>query len=77
MKVFKVGTNSAKEFTDVLLVFGDDVILFSDKEVAFNEEKPIEVDWVGWYARQLFHPWPTACRKESAAAALDGCEQRA
>ncbi len=34
---------SAKEFADVLVVFGNDVILFSDKHVEFNREKPIDV----------------------------------
>lgn len=52
---FKAGSGSAKEFTDLLLVFGDDVVLFSDKEVDFNEEKPIEVAWPRWYRRAVLH----------------------
>src|ERR1700730_17909717 len=52
---FKGETGSAKEFVDVLLVFGDDVILFSDKHVTFNEGKPIEVAWPRWYKRAVLH----------------------
>lgn len=50
---FQAGVGSAKEFTDVLLVFGDDVVLFSDKHVAFNEDKTVEVAWVRWYRRAI------------------------
>lgn len=46
---FNDGRGSAKEFTDALLIFGDDVVLFSDKHVTFNEEKPVEVAWARWY----------------------------
>lgn len=48
---FRDGRGSAKEFTDVLLVFGDDVVLFSDKHVDFNEDKTPEVAWARWYRR--------------------------
>lgn len=55
------GKGSAKEFIDVLVVFGDDVILFSDKHIVFNESKPLEVAWKRWYksavdqsAKQLY-----------------------
>ena len=44
---------SAKEFIDVLVVFGDDVVLFSDKHVIFNESKPLDVAWKRWYARAV------------------------
>jgi len=50
---FKQGRGAAKEFTDVLLVFGHDVVLFSDKHVAFNEEKTLEVAWTRWYKRAI------------------------
>ena len=35
------GRRSAKEFVDVLVVFGDDVVLFSDKHVVFNLKFPL------------------------------------
>lgn len=47
------GDSSGKEFTDVLLVFGDDVVLFSDKHVAFNDDKPIDLAWVRWHRRAI------------------------
>jgi hypothetical protein len=50
---FNQGRGAAKEFTDVLLVFGDDVVLFSDKHVAFNEGKTVEVAWARWYRRAI------------------------
>lgn len=52
---FRNGAGAAKEFTDVLMVFGDDVILFSDKHVEFNQNKPLEVSWPRWYRRAVSH----------------------
>ncbi|RUO71642.1 SEC-C metal-binding domain-containing protein [Idiomarina ramblicola] len=40
---------SGKELADVLVVFDNKVILFSDKSIKFNESKPIEVAWPRWY----------------------------
>ena len=55
------GKGSTKEFVDVLAMFGDDIILFSDKHVTFNEHKTIDVAWRRWYehaveasAKQLY-----------------------
>jgi hypothetical protein len=50
---FNNGRGSAKEFTDALLIFGDDVVLFSDKHVAFNQDKPIDVGWARWYRKAI------------------------
>jgi hypothetical protein len=52
---FKVDSKSPKEFADGLLVFGDDVVLFSDKEITFNEEKPLAVAWPRWYRKAVTH----------------------
>lgn len=52
---FKAGSKSPKEFADGLLMFGNDVVLFSDKEIAFNEEKPIAVAWPRWYRKAVTH----------------------
>src|SRR5689334_1754720 len=50
---FENASGSAKEFTDVLLVFGNDVVLLSDKHVHFNAEKDITVSWPRWYQRAV------------------------
>jgi len=47
------GKGSAKEFIDVLVVFGDDIILFSDKHIIFNEAKPLDLAWKRWYKRAV------------------------
>lgn len=47
------GRGSAKEFADVLVVFGNDVVIFSDKDVAFQEEKPVDLAWSRWYKRAI------------------------
>jgi len=52
---FSGGKGSAKELTDVLLVFGDHVVLFSDKHIVFNEDKPLDVAWMRWYRRAVQH----------------------
>lgn len=47
------GRGSAKEFADVLVVFGDDVIVFSDKHVEFQRDKPLDIAWRRWYKRAV------------------------
>lgn len=47
------GKGSAKEFADVLVVFGDDVIIFSDKHIAFQQEKDVGVAWRRWFKRAI------------------------
>ncbi|MDO3521956.1 hypothetical protein [Ralstonia pseudosolanacearum] len=47
------GRGSAKEFADVLLVFGNDVVIFSDKDIAFQEDKPVALAWSRWYKRAI------------------------
>lgn len=37
-----------KELCDLLVVFGNDVLLFSDKKIKFNTEKPLNVAWSRW-----------------------------
>lgn len=43
------GKGSAKELSDVLAVFGNDVVIFSDKHVVFQEHKALDVAWPRWY----------------------------
>ena len=47
------GRGSAKEFADVLVVFGNDVVIFSDKNVVFQRDKPVDVAWKRWYKRAV------------------------
>jgi hypothetical protein len=54
------GGGAGKEFCDLLVVFGDKVIIFSDKDCHFRDDIDIEVAWPRWYkvaiqksARQL------------------------
>lgn len=47
------GKGSAKEFADVLVVFGNDVIVFSDKHIEFQQNRDIEVAWPRWFKRAI------------------------
>ncbi|MEJ0003066.1 MAG: hypothetical protein WDN30_04915 [Pararobbsia sp.] len=47
------GKGSAKEFADVLVVFGDDVIIFSDKHVPFQTDRDLQTAWARWYKRAV------------------------
>lgn len=47
------GKGAGKELCDLLVVFGDDVLIFSDKEVTFNETCEIQVGWQRWYRRAV------------------------
>ena len=49
----RAGKGSAKEFADVLVVFGDDVIIFSDKHIAFQEDKDLTIAWPRWFKRAV------------------------
>jgi hypothetical protein len=42
-----------KELCDLLVTFGDDVIVFSDKECAFPEGGSAKVAWARWYRRAI------------------------
>jgi hypothetical protein len=43
----------AKELIDVLVIFGDDVILFSDKSCAYPDSGDPEIDWARWYRKSI------------------------
>ncbi len=47
------GKGSAKEFADVLVVFGDDVIIFSDKHIEFQQDRNIAIAWPRWFRRAV------------------------
>jgi hypothetical protein len=42
-----------KEVCDLLVVFQDHVIIFSDKDCAFPETGNLELDWSRWYKRAV------------------------
>jgi hypothetical protein len=42
-----------KEICDLLVVFQDHVIMFSDKDCAFPETGNLELDWSRWYKRAV------------------------
>lgn len=44
---------AGKELTDLLVVFGDDVILFSDKSCAFPDSGDATLDWKRWFRKSL------------------------
>lgn len=47
------GRGDGKELCDLLVVFGDDVIIFSDKSCAFPNTGDLAVDWGRWYRRSI------------------------
>jgi len=55
-----------KEIADLLVVFENDVILFSDKDCAFPSTGNPDVDWIRWYRKAI----------ESGAKQLWGAERQ-
>lgn len=47
------GSGSGKELCDLMVVFGDDVLLFSDKDCAFQQHIDVKVAWSRWYRRAI------------------------
>jgi len=47
------GKGDGKELVDLLVVFGNDVLLFSDKHCAFQEDTDLKVAWPRWYKRAI------------------------
>jgi hypothetical protein len=43
----------AKELIDLIVVFGNDLILFSDKSCAFPDGGDAELDWERWFRRSI------------------------
>jgi hypothetical protein len=42
-----------KELCDLLVVFGETLLIFSDKDIKFNENKPIDVAWKRWFKKSV------------------------
>ena len=45
--------SSAKELIDLMVIFHDDVLLFSDKSCAYPETDDPTLDWKRWYSRAI------------------------
>lgn len=50
---FKDGKGGTKELCDALVIFGNDVIVFSDKHIKFQEDKELKIAWPRWYKRAV------------------------
>ena len=47
-------TGEGKEVADLLVVFGDDIIVFSDKDCAFPDSGDPLLDWRRWFKRAVW-----------------------
>ena len=59
------GQGDGKELCDLLVVFGDDVLVFSDKEIEFRQHQDIMVAWKRWYRAAV----------ENSVAQIHGAER--
>ena len=48
-------TDDGKELCDLLVVCGNDVIIFSDKCCEFPDSGDLKVDWVRWFKKAVFN----------------------
>lgn len=46
-------SGDGKEICDLLVVFGDDVLIFSDKHISWNGEKDTYIAWKRWFRRAV------------------------
>lgn len=47
------GKGDGKELCDLLVVFGNDILVFSDKSCAFPDSGDIKLDWSRWFRRAV------------------------
>tara|TARA_R110001599_G_scaffold196542_1_gene393074 strand:- start:24 stop:416 length:393 start_codon:yes stop_codon:yes gene_type:complete len=47
------GNGDGKELCDLLIAFGNDILLFSDKNCEFSTHEDINVAWSRWYRRAI------------------------
>lgn len=47
------GSGDGKEICDLLIVFGNDVIIFSDKDCHFPTSGNLDLDWSRWFRRAV------------------------
>ncbi|MCX9133908.1 SEC-C metal-binding domain-containing protein [Aeromonas veronii] len=46
-------SKNGKELCDLLVVFENKIIIFSDKNIVFNQEKDIKVAWKRWFKKSV------------------------
>lgn len=61
----KTACGGGQEIADLLAAFENHVVLFSDKVISWQEDKPIELAWSRWYRRAI----------DGAVAQLNGAER--
>ena len=61
----KTACGGGQEIADLLAVFENHVVLFSDKAISWQEDKAIELAWSRWYRRAI----------GGAVAQLNGAER--
>jgi hypothetical protein len=49
----KSGSGDGKEVADLLVVFENDIIVFSDKDIAWPKAKDLKVAWTRWHRRAI------------------------
>lgn len=49
----KVGNGHGKELCDLLIVFEDHIIIFSDKDCQFPDTGNLQLDWSRWFRRAV------------------------
>jgi hypothetical protein len=49
----KQGSGDGKEICDLLVVFGNDVVIFSDKDCKFPTSGNLDIDWARWFRRAV------------------------
>lgn len=47
------GKGDGKELCDLLIVFGNDVLMFSDKDCEYHADTDVKVAWPRWYKRAV------------------------
>ena len=47
------GKGDGKELCDLLVVFENHVIIFSDKKCAFPNNGDVKIDWIRWYKKAV------------------------
>ncbi|PKP76481.1 MAG: hypothetical protein CVT81_14490 [Alphaproteobacteria bacterium HGW-Alphaproteobacteria-3] len=47
------GQGDGKELCDLLVVFGNDVLIFSDKSIGWPEHADVNVSWIRWFKRAV------------------------
>src|SRR4051812_19896751 len=44
---------TGKELCDLLVIFGDDILIFSDKEIAWTDAQDSEIAWSRWFRKAV------------------------